>query len=149
MNLKRTVVGRISTFILATALLLAGVMRADVPQGTLMWINTSLSSGSGTAEARAVAVDKDGNTIVVGRFVGSVNFMGTNLSTTSGTVPSGFVAKIAPNGTVLWVIKLASNNWTELYAVTLDPAGNIYVGGTASGTFSIGSFSLTVPSANG
>ena len=149
MNLKRTVLGRFASFILVAVLSLAGATRADVPQGTLMWINVSFSSGSATAEARAVAVDKDGNTIVVGRFVGAVNFMGTNLTATSATVPSGFVAKFNSSGAVLWVIKLGSSNWTELTAVAVDPAGNIYVGGTASGAFSIGSFSLTVPSGNG
>lgn len=150
MNTRRTAGCYISPFILAgAALLLAAGGRADVPPGTLMWFQSSLSSGNGTAEARAVAVDLNDNTIVVGRFVGTVNFFGTNLTATSTNIPSGFAAKFAPSGAVLWCELIATTNWTELTAVSADPAGNIYIGGTASGNFTNGAVTLNIPVANG
>lgn len=117
--------------------------------GDLLWVQSSLSSGTGTAESRALATDTTGNSYVVGRFLGTVNFFGTILNSTSSSLPSGFLAKFDKDGSLVFVKKIGSNAWTELLAIAVKPSGEIYVGGNVAGTFSSGSVNFVVSSSNG
>lgn len=117
--------------------------------GTLEWVKTTLSAASSSADTRAMWVDPDDHVFAVGRFVGTVDFFGTSLTATSTTVPSGFIAKFNPAGTLQWVRKIATDNFTELYAVAGFPNGEILVGGTAAGNFSNNGVSFSIPSAYG
>lgn len=63
---KMTFVGRLALAAVLFLTLNAVDLRA---QPALAWFQSTLSQGTGTAEARAVAADRDGNIIVVGRFV--------------------------------------------------------------------------------
>jgi hypothetical protein len=123
------------------------ILHAD--PGDLAWARTSLSSANSSADTRALWVDGNDNTYAVGRFVGTVDFFGTTLTATSTSIPSGWAAKFAPDGAPLWVRKLATNNFTELHAVCQFGNGEILVGGSASGSFSVGAIGFTIPSASG
>jgi len=130
-------------------------LRADCPPdappdaGQLAWVASSLSADSGRAESRAITTDEAGNSYVVGRFVGTVDFFGTTLTSTSSSVPSGFLAKFSRDGAPVFVKKIGSNAWTELLTVVVKPTGEIYVGGSVAGTFASGAVNFVVASTNG
>jgi hypothetical protein len=125
-------------------LLLAPVLCAQSP-GDLAWVRTSLSSGNGQADTRAMWMDGNDNLFAVGVFKGTVDLFGTTLTATSETVYSGFVAKFSPKGTPQWVTKIGTTAVTELNAVAGFPNGEILVGGTASGNFASGAVSFSIP----
>lgn len=134
-------------FALMTAGLVTGAVADPPPDaGQLAWVRSSLSTGSGTAEVRAITTDAQDNAYVVGKFVGTVNLFGTTLTAAFSTVPSGFLAKFSKDGVPLFVKKIGSNGFTELYAVAVKPDGGIFVGGAVAGTFSSGPVNFTVPS---
>jgi hypothetical protein len=110
----------------------------------MAWVASSLSTGSGTAESRAITTDEAGNSYVVGRFIGTVDFFGTMLTSTSASVPSGFLAKFARTGVPVFVKKIGSNALTELLAVVVKPTGEIYVAGSVAGTFASGAVNFVV-----
>src|SRR5205814_121514 len=79
--------------------------------GTLLW--TRRLGALGDDSARAVAIDSQGNIIVVGNFVSSVDFGGTTLT----SVPDPFqrvwsdifVPKYTPSGALLWARRFGGN----------------------------------------
>lgn len=88
--------------------------------------------GSGSGQARDVAVDQHGNVYIVG---------GTD-STNFPRVPSGigsahqglydvFVTKLSPSGNVVWSRLIGGPNYDRAYAIEVDSQGNAYIGGRA------------------
>lgn len=111
-------------------------------------LGATITNSGVDSRAYDIAVDALGNIIVVGEFKGSgINFspLGgaatTLTSSNSGASPSAFVAKYTSNGQCIWAMGLGGatlNN--EMYAVEVDAANNIYVGGRLddnSGTIDI------------
>jgi BNR/Asp-box repeat./Beta-propeller repeat. len=86
--------------------------------------------GSGLDQGNSIAVDADGNTVVVGASQSS------NLLVTPGAVNMGaggfndlFVLKVNPAGEVLFAARLGGSSFDEARAVALDASGNIYITG--------------------
>lgn len=103
------------------------------PAGTRLW--ATYYGGIVNDPAHGVAVDGTGN-IYVGGFTESVNFPVTPgaYQTVKGNVGDGWLLKLTPTGTRLWATYVGANNDDVIYALTCDPAGDVYVTGTTSST---------------
>lgn len=87
-----------------------------------------------------VAADLEGNAYVAGNFYGELAFEDPPLSSNGGDL---FLAKFAPNGTVLW-----SRQYTniELQDLELTPEGDLLLAGWTSKDFDLGGGTITVNS---
>ncbi|RPH60026.1 MAG: hypothetical protein EHM81_07070, partial [Chloroflexi bacterium] len=97
------------------------------PSGAIIW-HTFLG-GSGSDSWAHVAVDGGGNVFAVGN---SASRWGTPLQPFTGTAKNVFIAKLDPNGNLLWNTfqgSLTSLNGLSGNDIALDSAGNIYVTG--------------------
>jgi hypothetical protein len=108
--------------------------------GQVLWAR----SGNGLSGefGSDVAVDAEGNVIIVGYFGSSVlTFGGINVTRT-GISGNGFIAKYDPDGNVLWARNVGDD--CSLIAVDADPQGSLYATGTFSNEpFTFGSSTLT------
>jgi len=91
--------------------------------------------------AEGVAIDLQGNAVVTGQYRGDAVF-------DTNTLPSGsgaelFVAKIAPDGQLLWVRGFAGNDVDRGKSVAVGSDGSIVVTGTFKGTLTMGGTTLT------
>ena len=75
-----------------------------------------------------VAVDAQGNIVVVGQFVGSVDFGGGVLTTPTSNADI-FVAKYDAQGTHLWSKRFGANGTDGARSVAVDASGSIIVTG--------------------
>jgi hypothetical protein len=102
--------------------------------GEVLWAKQF--GGSADDLAYGVASTSDGNLIIVGGFEGMVVFGTVNLSSTSATIPSMFVAKLdGLTGAVIWARSYAGEYGQR---VALDSTDNIYVAGSFEGTIDLG-----------
>ncbi|MGQ0636154.1 MAG: SBBP repeat-containing protein [Planctomycetaceae bacterium] len=99
-----------------------------------------------------VATDQAGNSIMVGSFSGTVDFDpgathagDTDILTANRS--SAYVAKYDADGSLLWaspgVMVDAPGSTSRAASVTTDASGNVYIGGSFSGTVSFGAYTLT------
>ncbi len=85
----------------------------------------------------ALETDAAGNAVVAGN-TNSDDFPVTAgaYSTRYGGNIDGFVARLAPDGTLSWATFLGGGDFDSIYGLALDPAGRVYVaGGTWSADF--------------
>lgn len=105
--------------------------------GNLLWMKHA--GGPGHEEAKSVVCDASGCIYVCGMYSNGATFGGTTFladSTYLGYFYNAYVAKYAPDGTLLWV-KSGGGEWDDLaWGMTIDNAGKLYV----TGEFSEGSF---------
>lgn len=94
---------------------LVGVVKYN-PAGVLQWVRT-MSMGESGVNNQHIALDPQGNVIVVGLVPGASGY--------------GFVLKYNASGAQQWIATKPGTLWK--YCVT-DSAGNIYVGGETSTT---------------
>ncbi|MFM8335451.1 MAG: Ig-like domain-containing protein, partial [Opitutaceae bacterium] len=102
--------------------------------GAFEWVRTI--GGAGTDSGRAVATDGDGFLYVGGGFQGQVDFdpgAGQRMLGAAGT-SDGFLVKLGPAGDFIWAHAIGSSGVDEVRAVAADESGNVFVGGTFSGT---------------
>lgn len=102
--------------------------------------------GNHFEQARDLAIDKQGNVIIVGG-TSSIDFPTTEgafmreyNNAGSETIGSwgpmmGFIAKFSPEGNLLFSTLLGGPNYDRCYAVEVDEDGYIYVGGRAGDDF--------------
>ncbi|MEO7327814.1 MAG: hypothetical protein ABI193_04510, partial [Minicystis sp.] len=111
--------------------------------GNHVW---SHSYGNGNLQGgHTVAVDNNGNVVVVGYLTGSVNFGGGAVGPAGSSI---FLLKLAQNGSFVWAKTFASTqNELRHHRLALDAAGNIYIGGGKLGTINFGGGAL--PTMNG
>ncbi len=74
-----------------------------------------------------LAVDQAGNIVVVGSFDKDLDFLGTPVLSRGES--DAFVARIAPDGKLLWVKTYGGERADAAYGVDVDAAGNIVVAG--------------------
>jgi hypothetical protein len=96
--------------------------------------------GSGTDEARSVAVAPDGSVYVVGHF-NLVGHFGTN-SLTSAGLEDVFVSKLNGAGDIQWIRQIGGTGSDVANDVAVDSSGNLVVVGSFSGNLT-GTISLT------
>ena len=89
----------------------------------------------------AIAMDPLGDVAIVGAFLGSVNFGGSDL------VSAGdydiFVARFNASGQHTWSYRFGDAAWNDATCVTFDSSSNLYFGGHFNGTFSFGGPNIT------
>jgi len=90
----------------------------------------------GTAFGQGVVVDEDGNVVVVGYFVGTVDF--GRGSRTSAGASDGYVASYGPDGSPRWDRTFGTVGWGSVESVTMDADGNVVVSGNVGGGTDLG-----------
>jgi len=133
----------------ATAILVAdgtdGYLAKYDPAGRLRWVIPFSSTGGREEIARGVAVDRQGNVIVTGKFSGTMDIdsssAGQNLTTND---VDAFIVKYDPSGTLLWGAALEGAGSSDAYALAVDRTSDaIVIGGTFWGTVDFNPSSAT------
>jgi hypothetical protein len=122
--------------------------------GLILSADTDPGSSS-TPRLYDMEVDASGNTIIVGQFLGIIDFdpsANEQIDTSVGG-GSSFIAKYDGTGGLLWVriIPKPVANSSVIWSVTTDAAGGIYVAGNPGGVIDIDpgtGVTLTPPNAN-
>jgi hypothetical protein len=91
--------------------------------------------------ANALAVDSNGNIIIAGVMMGSVNFGGGTL--TGAGAWDIFAAKLDPDGGHIWSGRVGDGNNQYAPAVAVDHADNVILAGYFNGTVDFGGGPLT------
>jgi hypothetical protein len=95
------------------------------PGGQQLWSRSWSGSGWGKDTPADLAVDGDGNVVVVGTSWNGLNPQGTEFDL--------IVLKYDPAGTLVWERRYDSIGWSEdASSVKIDAQGNVYVGGTTT-----------------
>jgi hypothetical protein len=110
------------------------------PDGTELWAKSA--SGSSNELSKSVAVDKFGNSYITGDFISdSISFDGLILTKIGNQ--DMFVAKYAPNGTVLWARQSDGTLDTHGNSIAVDALANCYVAGSFSSNVTFDTTTLT------
>jgi hypothetical protein len=100
-------------------------------------INFSTYLGNDLADvARDVALDAAGNVYVVGGALSADLLPGAPTRALAGK-EDAFVAKLDPSGQVIWWTFLGGPGPDRGYAIELDPAGDVVIGGSAAAGFPV------------
>jgi hypothetical protein len=113
--------------------------------GSLVWAKRY--GGSSYDMAQAIAVDGNGNVVVIGYFKGTADF-GSGSMTSSGGSNDVFLAKYASDGSPLWAKRFGATTSDYGFGVAVDGSGNVLVTGDFSSTVDFGGGPLT-PSGGG
>jgi hypothetical protein len=121
---------------------LLGAFVAKLDQnGAHLW---SMSfDGTGVQEARAMAVEANGNVLLAGAFSGTLEIGATTLTSTFSSRDI-FVAKFSSSGVPLWSTRMGGDGFSRDTAlgVACDASGNVVVTGFFEGTADFGGESL-------
>ncbi len=98
------------------------------PSGSVVWAKSFGSSGND--EGRGVAVDASGNLLVTGGYLSATLTWGatvlTNVSSGSADV---FLAKLTPDGSVVWAKSAGGSGYDDALSVAVDNQRNVFVTG--------------------
>lgn len=111
------------------------------PTGQVQWARGLAAEGNqGPAAARSVAADSMGNVLVAGTMYGDINLEQDNLPPLTGASGSAnvFVAKLSPDGAVLWARSFGDTLAQEGTGIAVDGEDNVYVTGNFAGTLDLG-----------
>lgn len=113
------------------------------PTGAYLW---SKSFGDiGSQVAKGLAVDAQGNVVMVGQFQTVVDF-GTGPLNAGMATYDGFAAKFDSSGIALWAKEFGDDAVDQFVEdVALDSAGNVLITGGAQGTADFGTGPLMAP----
>ena len=96
-----------------------------------------------TQELLTISTDLPGNVLLGGRFKGTVNFGGAALTMPTTTF-GGFAAKLDPAFAHVFSTSFGATTFAqEVTGIAADPSGNVFVGGSFSGTLAVGPMPLT------
>ena len=98
-------------------------------------------SGSADLEVRDFILDQSGNVLVLGIY--NSDFTVASQTVTSIGGRDIYLAKYAPDGTLLWINKAGSTGNEDPFGVTVDNDNNVYICGGFSLTASFGSKNIT------
>ncbi|MBX2909425.1 MAG: SBBP repeat-containing protein [Chitinophagales bacterium] len=91
--------------------------------------------------ARGISLDSDGNSYVVGYFVGTQDF-GIETLTSAGSSDIA-IFKISSQGNLLWIKQFGQNGDDRAYGISTDDGTNFYVTGSFMNKITFGSTELT------
>jgi len=117
----------------------------------------AIGNDTGSSLARDVASDSAGNSYMAGSFSGTVDFDPASNRTgdtdilTSRGVSDAYVAKYAPDNSLIWAIRMGGDLTTSAdfgpddtaSSLSVDSSGNVYVVGNFKGSSDFGSKTLT------
>ena len=110
--------------------------------GNLLWVKRFTLSWH-----KRLRVDTAGNIYLVGTFNSPLTYGNITLTPATGN-GAAFIIKLNPVGDILWgrLADHSSNSFNDVYDVTADSTGNIYMSGTfGTGTLTLGGITLTSP----
>lgn len=114
--------------------------------GSFAWAQRYGSSNDD--RGAAVAVDDDGNILLTGSFIGTVDFQNgtgtTYLDSPTGTADA-FVLRMNGAGEFVWAVSFTGDHPQLVNEVATDAAGNVFVAGYVYGTSDFGTASLVTP----
>jgi hypothetical protein len=122
----------------------SAVLVKYTPSGSCIWSKAFGVAGVGNiSEVKALATDAGGNVYMLGYLIGTANFGGGNLSSTTPGESDVLLAKYGPDGAHLWSKRFggASNQYARGAAV--DSQGNVIITGFFFGTVDFGGGLLT------
>lgn len=102
--------------------------------GAHVWSKRFGAAGDQTSAG--IAADSTGNTLVTGRFAGSVNFGGGELVSAGGQ--DAFLVKLDGGGSHLWSRRFGDSSYQAGSAVGVAASGSVLIGGTMSGSVDFG-----------
>lgn len=114
----------------------AGLNPKDPSDGMYFNVWTKSFGGPQYEQGSAVALDGAGNVYLVGFFQGTVDFdpgTGTDMRTAAGS-EDVFITRINVDGSYGWTRIIGSVNSEIAASVAVDAVGNVYVGGSFTGT---------------
>jgi len=116
------------------------------PNGTFLWAKSEGSQY--TEHGHCVTTDASGNVYLAGLFASSTITIGTTTLTNSVSyeyyTSDVFIAKYTPAGEVLWAKSAGGTRNDNVYEISSDNSGNLYIGGDfESATFTIGTTTIT------
>ena len=102
--------------------------------GALVWV--SRIGGTDSDRATSLVRDGSGNLIVGGAFAGSTDFDpgAGNQSLTSLGGEDGFIAKLGPDGSLVWARRFGGIGADQVNGVAVDGAGRIFATGSFTGS---------------
>lgn len=111
------------------------MLRKMSADGLLMW-QVVLESDSGSIVSLGLEVDYAGNSYIFGWFDGLIDFdYGPGeMLVEHGQTSHGFIAKYSTTGEPLWVKSFLTDNYIAVQAVAIATSGEVYIGGSYSGT---------------
>lgn len=104
------------------------------PDGSKVWTKTF--GAGGQDYARALAVDTDGNIVLLCEFYSEVNFAGQVLKS-DGNRDIGLI-KLSPAGDAVWVQRFGTKLDDLAFGLAVDPANNIAITGSFDDKMSFG-----------
>ena len=137
-------VARTHWFACVAALLGAATLAQAAPSPGFRWASR-FGSPSGSENTTDMAVDGQGNTVVVGNASGGAMTFGGPTVSNVFTVNSQnqYVAKYDASGNPLWHVPVGGGGRARRVAV--DPTGNVYVLGFFDATFNFGGVASPLP----
>lgn len=101
--------------------------------GNCLW--AIAGGGPGEDAGSSVAIDANGDILLIGWYSGNATIAGTALS--SEGFADGFLCRMNANGNGLWCKSFGGSSWDNGYGLALDDAGNAYITGrfTTAATF--------------
>ncbi len=109
------------------------------PDGKLLWVRTA--GGKGYDYGHGIAVDSGNHVLMTGALVGDGAF--GDLKVTAAGGAHVFCARYDSAGKLLWVRTAEGNARGSGHGITVDAAGNAYVGGMTGGAGTLGGVALT------
>ena len=128
----------ISTFLVLFGTLLSGPTTTADAQD-LQWAKQA--GGTSSDEGRGIVTDAAGNSVVTGAFRGTATFGLGEVNETTLTSPGStdvFVAKYAPDGSLVWAKQAGGADSASGQGIAIDAAGNYVVTGAFRGTATFG-----------
>jgi hypothetical protein len=110
--------------------------------GKLQWIKTA--GGKGYDYGHGIAVDPNGDIVVTGAVVGEADF-GDDVKIANDPGSHIFCAKYRRDGKLVWAKAATGKAGGSGHGVAVDGKGNIYIGGSSSGSGQFGDKPLVTP----
>ncbi|MBS1765607.1 MAG: T9SS type A sorting domain-containing protein [Bacteroidetes bacterium] len=104
--------------------------------GNMLW--NKIGSSTVGADASSILTDTNGNSYVIGSFLGNSDFGSYNI--TANTTQDMYIARVDENGSCLGVRNFGVASGTK---VTVNNTGAVFVGGTFNNTVNIGGTVMT------
>ena len=102
--------------------------------GDILW--SMPISGPGRNFAGDIAVDREGNAVLVGSFRDSIRAGNQALIKTEGD--GTFIAKLSAEGVVRWAVPITSPRWSIGAAIATDVSGDVLVTGVFANSLRVG-----------
>lgn len=118
------------------------------PAGQWLWATASSNSGGNPingnySRAEQLAVDGSGNIVVAGRYADRITMGNQTLTRAIPNSMEAYVAQLSPTGAWAGAEAIGSTGTSIVYDLLTDPAGDVLLAGSLTGSATFGTTSLT------